>query len=224
MKKWYSIILILCILFISGCDKDNIENGFSNKLEDDIYDEVIKKDVYIDDNPIKVGLYYNKKLVTNHINKYRDVVDIAIFDVYFTNDQEVSSSNTKYNFNKFYQNYENIDDYKIGFYVSFNTLDGKHEKMVLDPTAEAALAPYIYIYLYDDVHQKDGSWYSHATMDEYGENTVFSSIKLYMHQDSEKVISPIKLMVFTYNGPEDFDENGNYRGSSYYEVTISDKE
>ena len=103
------------------------------------------------------------------------------------------------------------------------TKEKEYRKVVLDPDVEFALTPYIYIYLYDDVHQPDGSWYSHITKDDYKEDTVFSSIKLYMAEKSEEITSPITVKVFTYDSEEDFDEEGNYRGISSHTLTINNK-
>ena len=43
---------------------------------------------------------------------------------------------------------------------------------------EAAELEYIEVYLYDDIHQDDGAWYSHLTEATTNDETVISSIKL----------------------------------------------
>ena len=55
---------------------------------------------------------------------------------------------------------------------------------------------------------------------DYNENTIFSSIKLFMANNINDITSPITLKVFTYNDEEDFDETGHYRGISSYSITI----
>ena len=81
--------------------------------------------------------------------------------------------------------------------------------------------PYLYVYLYDDINQQDGAWYSHVEESQVNENTIFSSIKLY--QVTDNFSSPIKLTVFTYKSDDDFDTNGNYRGNSSYTINLIQK-
>ena len=217
MKKY--LLLLVIILFLSGCSSNN-ENVMNNEITNDSKDDYKSVEVYEDDNPIEIGLYNKGKLVNEYNTKFVNGVDIGSFDVYFTNEEDVGSSNTKYNFNRFYKDYENIDNYKIGFFVSFDANNKHYEKVVLDPDVEFALAPYVYIYLYDDIHVPDGSWYSHITKDEYNDDTVFSSIKLYMAERSDEMESDITLSVFTYDDILDFDSNGYYRGKSIHTIII----
>lgn len=221
MKR--NILLLFCLLLLVGCSKkEKMVNDINEEPENNaIVEEPV--DTYIDDNPIKVGLYMNGKLINEYNKVFINNQDIASFDVYFTDELDVGSSNTKNNFNKYYGNYDNIDKYKIGYYVSFEANNKKYEKMVLDPDVEFALTPYIYLYLYDDIHQADGAWYSHVTKDEFNENTILSSIKLYMAEKGNEITSPITVEVFTYDGEEDFDDLGYYRGVSKHKVIINNK-
>ncbi len=218
MKK---IIFVLTVpLLLTGCFDKVEEKEISDNKEEEVVEEI---DSYIDDNPITVGLYINGKLINEYNTTFRNDMDIASFDVYFTNDEDVGSSNTKNNFKKYYNNYENIDNYKIGFYVTFNANGKKYEKVVLDSDCEFALTPYIYLYLYDDIHQPDNTWYSHVTKEEEKSDTIFSSIKLYLAERYDEIESAITLTVFTYDGEEDFDEQGYYRGKSSHTVIINNK-
>ena len=219
MKK--GLLIILCIFLLVGCTNQKEENKVDIIENTTVIDEPVE--TYKDDNPIKVGLYIDGKLL-NELNKeFIDSQDLAVFDVYFTDEENVGTGSTKYLFNKYYNNYENIDNYKIGFEVSFDADNKHYEKVVLDPDVEFALSPYVYIYLYDDIHQADGSWYSHVTKDDYKDNTIFSSIKLYISGWSYQISTPITLKVFTYDGEEDFDEEGHYRGDSSHTVVINNK-
>ena len=216
MKK----IVLLCfiLLFITGCTEKKVNNlPESNELEEEIK---VVEDAYKDDNPIKVGLYMDGKLLENYTAKIVDGQDIAVFEVYYTNESDVGSGSTKYTFNKYYNNYDDIDKYKIGFYLGFETTEGKMEATILDPSKMHELY-YIYNYLYDDIHQADGAWYSHVEMEDVKDNTLYTSIKLYAGGYTYKITSPITLTVFTYDDMDDFDENGNYRGQSSYTITIN---
>lgn len=215
MKR--TILLLFLLFFLVGCGKEKINTITNDNQEID--DAIEVKDTYQDDNPIKVGLYMNGKLQKEYTTSIIDGQDIAVFEVYYTNDSDVGNGSTKYNFNKYYSNYENIDNYKIGFYLGFETTEGKMGATILDPSKMHELY-YIYNYLYDDIHQADGAWYSHVEMGDVKENTLYTSIKLYAGGYTYKITSPITLTVFTYDDMDDFDENGNYRGKSSYTVTI----
>ena len=218
MKKYF--LIILCLFLTIGCSKgETIEDKEEDaKEEQTVITEPEEK--YEDDNPIKVGLYLKGKLVHEYNRVFTPIQDLESFDVYFTNEEDVGGTNTKNNFNRYYNNYENIGDYKVGFEISFDVGEEHHNNVILDPDVEVLMAPYLFLYLYDDVHQPDGSWYSHVTKDDYNENTIFSSIKLFMANNINDITSPITLKVFTYNDEEDFDETGHYRGISSYSITI----
>ena len=85
------------------------------------------------------------------------------------------------------------------------------------------VTPYIYNYLYDDIHQPDGAWYSHVEENQVTNETIYSSIKLYAAEKTNEISSPITLTVFTYDTADDFDESGMYRGNSKYTITIKKK-
>lgn len=206
------------IFLVTGCGKRAENTIIEVDDQKDESQEVVE--TYVDDNPVKVGLYMNGKKVSEYTTRFVDNKDIASFDVYFTDLDDVGSSNTKANFKKYYSNYNNPEKYKIGFFVSFDTKDKHNEKVILDPDVEFALAPCIYLYLYDDVHQPDGAWYSHITKNDYSEETIFSSIKLYLAEKSNEITSDITVSVFTYDDMDDFDENGYYRGNSIHTAII----
>ena len=145
--------------------------------------------------------------------------DIAVFDVYYTNEESVGNNSTKYNFNRFYNNYEYPEKYKIGFYISFKVGDELKEATITTPDKTFVFNPYIFIYLYDDIHQPDGAWYSHV--ESMTDNTLFSSIKLTAIHNLNEITSPVTLTVFTYDTEDDFDEDGKYRGNSKYTININ---
>ena len=217
MKK--ILLILIIILLLTGCHEE--KEATEPKETETI--EIIEEETYEDNNPIIVGLYNNGSLVHDYYSYYKDDYDVANFDVYFTNEEKTGSTNTKNNFNKYYKNYENISNYKIGFNITLKDNEKEFDETILSPDKTYALSPYIFVYLYDDINQVDGAWYSHVTKDTMKDNTIFSSIKLYMSRDSSKVVSPITLTVFTYDDMDDFDETGHYRGDSYYKVNIINK-
>lgn len=209
------IIVLFLILFLTGCGKD-----LDNPVINDLGKMDIEVNTYKDDNPIKVGLYEDTRLVKNYDFVARDNSEIGVFNIYYTDKDVLDSKNIKNNFRKYYNEYDDISKYKIGFEISFMVDDVRKVATILEPTTEYFLVPYIYVYLYDDVNQENGAWYSHLTMDDMNDETVFSSIKLYYTAEGAKITSPIELMVFTYDD-DDFDSNGNYIGNSKYTMWIN---
>jgi len=216
MKK---IILLISIFFIlTGC-----QNKEDNTFKEINIDETIQTDTYIDDNPIKVALYENNYKVKSYSTTLSNFKEIAVFNIYYTNIDKLDSSNIKYNYQKYYNKYDNIDNYKTGFYITFEAEGKKIEQLVLDPTSKHAMTPYLYIYLYDDINQAPGTFYSHLEPNDMKDNTIISSIKLFLAQEGSKISSPITLTVFTYDKDEDFTEDNKYRGISSYTIEIETK-
>lgn len=215
MKK---ILIMISLLLMVGCTNTNKE---IKDEENKILEEPIKieEPKYVDNNPIKVGIYMNNKLVTNYQTKLIKETDIGVFDIFYTNLETVDNNSTKINYKKYYNEYENIENYKTGFYITFEADGEKHEETILDSTKTHAMTPYLFVYLYDDVNQPDYSFYSHVEPENENENTIFSSIKLY-NTGHGGFSSNITLTVFTYKDENDFDENNHYRGNSSYTITI----
>lgn len=216
MKKNLSFIMVL-LTIITGCKNNEKINDVENQDKPVQIEE--QKDEYVDNNPIVVGLYDNDYNLVKEYNTTKQNFKDLIFSVYYTNQEVLDSNNQKYNWNKFYNEYTNIDNYKIGFSFSFSSGEEKIEKTILEPETYA-FNPYFYIYLYDDIIQPDGSFYSHLEKTDVNENTIFSSIKIYL-VEADKITSPIELTVFTYDGEEDFDEFNKYKGKSRYTIKIN---
>lgn len=221
------LFLVLSILLISGC---STAGEYDSTLEnDDINQEVIENEEdlvlgYQDDNPIKLGLflydnnYRNKeRLEDTYYTDFTSGVDIGSFEVFLTDDKVIDGTNFKNTWNKYYSNYENIDDYKVGFNIKFILSDGtSYSANFLEPDIYK-FSQYFYVYLYDDVHQADGTFYSH--LESMEEDTLLTSIKIYAAPGIDRVENII-LSAFTYDSEEDFDSEGNYRGNSIYVIRI----
>lgn len=218
MKKIF--ITLIIILLITGCNKkeNNLDTNINNENKEE--KQEIDTPVYKDDNPIKLGLYVDENLISNYTTDKINGKDIGVFNVYYTKKDKLENNNVKYNWNKYYNEYENIDKYKIGYIISFTVDNKTYKEQILDPNSTFIFSPYIYIYLYDDINQPDGSWYSHILPEEVTDNTIYSSIKLFKADNISNITSPITLSVFTYD-EDDFDSNNNYIGSSIYTITIN---
>lgn len=212
MKK---ILIIISLLLLTACS-----NQSSSPKNIDLDKQLdISINTYQDNNPITIGLYEDEHLIKDYHVKLTNMKDITVFNIYYTNQDPLENNYIKYNFNKYYKNYENIDKYKIGFIISFEAEGKLYKEQILTPDCEYIFAPYLYIYLYDDINQPNGSWYSHLLPEEVNDKTIFSSIKLFMANKATDISSPITLTVFTYD-EDDFDNSNNYIGKSKYTTTI----
>ena len=224
MKK---ILIITCLLLtLTSCSyktqpinkKDNKKNITSNVKEE-------IKNTYIDNNPITLGIYMytNSSTPRYKTNEYKNNwelnVDICSLEIFYTNEDQIPGTNFKNLWNNYYQNYTDINSYKIGYLIEFNTAnEGKIKKYIKSPQDTDSIYKYIQIYLYDDIHQ-DGGWYSHITENEYNNDSILTSIKLTGSTYIDEITSDISLTAFTYDD-DDFDENGEYRGISKQTVII----
>lgn len=219
--KSKKILIGIVIIFLVGCSIRE-EDNFKEEM---VKDNVIKNYVepYVDDNPIILGGYLsngnNKTLVSSYDSNLSLYQDIVSFEIYYTKEESLSGSQ-KNLWNTYYQTYENIDNYKIGYYLSFQVGEEIISKLILKPSDGDGIFDYIQVYLYDDINQ-DGGFYDHVTDEEVTVETIFSSIKLTASTKIDEIVGPIKLVIFTYDSEDDFDENGMYRGNSSYEININ---
>lgn len=222
MKK----ILLLLVIFLAGCTPKEEINKEENKLENnEIKQEEITKEEYTDDNPIKLGLYLytggynNKEKLSTYETTFVSGSDIGSFEVFFTDEEVINGNSFKSLFNSYYDKYEGIDNYKIGYNIEFTLSDGTVNKFNLLEPNTYLYGEYFYTYLYDDIHVNDGEFYSH--LESINDDTLITSIKIYAVDKIDEV-DKIKLTVFTYDN-DDFDEEGNYKGVSKYSIDIINK-
>lgn len=225
MKK--KLLFLIIILLLVGCSKEKTQD---NVIEDkttntDNQEQTQLEETYIDNNPIKLGIYMyynsntNRKQLTEYTTSWNLNVDLCSLEIYFTDESEIPGTNQKILWNNYYNNYENIDSYRIGYYLEFETTDkGKIQQYILSPKDTNDIYGYMQIYLYDDIHQ-DGGWYSHITEEEYTDNNILTSIKLTGSTYTDNITSDITLTAFTYD-EDDFDENNEYRGISKQTIII----
>lgn len=224
MKK---ILIITCMLLILTSCTNEIQPRKNESKQDNITSNIKEeiKDTYVDNNPITLGIYMytNSSTPRYKTNEYKNNwklnVDICSLEIFYTNEDQIPGTNFKNLWNNYYQNYTDIDSYKIGYLIEFNTAnEGKIKKYIKSPQNTDSIYKYIQVYLYDDIHQ-DGGWYSHITENEYNNDSILTSIKLTGSTYIDEITSNISLTAFTYDD-DDFDENGEYRGISKQTVII----
>lgn len=224
MKKYLLVVLLL----LTACHKtNNIETNIVEKQESNIIEEEKEEVRYTDDNEVKLSLflydgnYKNKNRIED--TYYTDFIsgyDIGSFEVFLTDDNTVNGTTFKNTWNNYYTKYENIENHKIGFNIKFVLKDGTNYNANYFEPDTYKFGKYFYTYLYDDVNQKEGAYYSH--LEEVNSNTLLTSIKIYAVDAIDEVDSFI-LSAFTYDTEDDFDEDGNYRGNSMHVIRIKRK-
>lgn len=224
MKK--IILIMLSLILLVGCNKkEERQNEVIDDKKDNVESE--EKEKYIDNNPIELSfyMYYGKNTNRKRLETYQTPFitgqDLCSLEIYYTKDETLGINSQKNLWNQYYQNYPNINNYKIGYKISFTNAHNENiSKYILSPKDTEEVFNYIQLYLYDDIHVQEGIWYSHVTEEEYNANTLLTSIKLTGGDKASEVISDITLEVFTYDD-DDFDEEGNYRGKSKASIIIS---
>ena len=216
------ILIIVGLLLICGCTKEK-ETLVDNK-ETTVKKET--KEAYIDNNPIKLGIfssdnnYHDKEVILD--TYYADFIngsDIASFEVFLTEDKVIDGNKFRDTWKKYYDKYEDISKYRIGYSIGYTLKDGSSKKSTFLEPDIFRYSEYFYIYFYDDVNAPDG-FYSH--LEESTSNTIMSSVKFYAVGGIEEVDS-ISIEAFTYLDSNDFDKDNNYRGNSKYTINIKRK-
>lgn len=233
MKKKFLLIIVLIIgiiitygsYVVLNNKDDDIKSNESYEINEN---EIIKekpKQIWEDNNPITIGIYKydnkkNKRILTSeYTNIWKYHTDIVSFNVMYTNDEEISSGKLADVYETFLDSYTDIEDYRIGYIIKFETNDGMIEKQILRPSDTEDFYEYIEVYLYDAIYHRNDKWYSHTTEKEYNEDTLLEGIKLTSGVKINKVISDITLTAFTFDD-DDFDEIGIYKGISKYTVIV----
>lgn len=223
-KKFLIIVLIVVMAIVGVIIWKNSKKVENTQPSSPVAEEP-KEPEYVDENPVVMGVYLekdnNRTLVKEFESKWPKKKDIVSFKVFFTNEETVKSGYVQTVFYDYYNEYENPSQYHIGYHLKFTTDEGKTlEKTILSPKDSEALYDYIETYMYNSAQKKIGQWYSHVTEEEYNDSTILSSIKLTAGSLIDKITSDIELTAFTYDGMDDFDENGNYRGKSSQKVIV----
>lgn len=226
MKKITYLFLILSIMLVNcSCEKKEAPKNESI-LPVTSEEDIKPSDIYVDDNPITLGLYTRDKSGYHYIDSeiylpWNQYIDIAVFKVLATHDSTINSWYMQDAFAT-YWDYENNKNYKIGFNLSYTTDDGESSWNIITPNDRMySVFHFVQLYVYDDVNPAKGTWYDHLDDFEITDGVLFTSIKLCAGTNIESIHSPMKLTVFSYDGNEDFDpETGKYRGNSYHTINI----
>ena len=250
-RKSISTILgaaMIMALLISGCSKsksaDSTQESTKNPIETTIEasnsiqgtssnnDPATQSSLASNDNSTnkmnKIGLYIHGQdlgthnLITEYVSNWEKGKDIECFEAFTTTEKSVSGNGFKNTWEPYWNRFADADSCKIGYCLTF-TLNSSEvfTKTIKAPTDTAQYFDYIELYIYDDVHQTQGVWYTHLSESDIKDNTFMTSIKLTAGSKISEV-KDIKLSAFTYSSSKDFDPvTGMYIGKNSYEITVT---
>ena len=247
ITKRISTVLVstmIMALLIFGCSKstnttstqegtkDSTEVSDSNQGTSSTNESAAQSSIASTDNATnkmnKIGLYIHGQdlsihnLITEYVSNWEKGKDIECFEAFTTNEKTVSGNGFKNTWEPYWYKYSDADSCKIGYCLTF-TLNSSEvmTKTIKAPTDTAKYFDYIELYIYDDVHQTQGVWYTHLSPSDIKDNTFMTSIKLTAGSKISEV-KDIKLTAFTYSSDKDFDPvTGTYIGKNSYEITVT---
>lgn len=146
--------------------------------------------------------------------------DIDCFEIFASQKAMLTGSSFASIWNQAWAEYPHTEGTKIGFHITFSLANGQEvSKQLRKPSDAASFFDYLEIYMYDDIHQAPGVWYTHLEDKDMQENTIISSIKLTSGSKISQV-GDITLTAFLYQGDQCFDAQGQYFGTVLESITI----
>lgn len=164
-----------------------------------------------------------REKMTEFVSPWVRGTDISSFEVFATDTDSFSFQTAYFDdaFLSYWNTYDGNENCRIGYTVDFDLKNGeKIHKTLLKAGDELSYREYLENYLYDDVHQTKGAWYSHLLPEEMKDTTLMTSIKFTPGERIEEVGDTITCTAFVYNSDEDFDEDGDYIGDVSSTVVI----
>lgn len=201
---------------------ENINEEVEEKKE-------IEENIYVDENPVKLGIYIEsgntKKLITEYSCYWEPELVMNVFYAVPTQEETISNYSFDTLWKKYINSYPNPEKYRIGYNISFTLKSGeKVDKTILNPDDAYYMFPKVMCFLYDDVNLVPGKPYYHITQDVMYDYTICSSVKLVGDVETSNITSDIKLTAFCFDSDDDFDpETGKYRGNNFYSILIKRK-
>lgn len=234
-----SIILILLFLifgyfYLHKKNNEDIISNESNNEQENLElnieeDEKETLPLYVDENPVKIGIYIEKEnkkvLITEHTCTWSPEIVMGLFYAVPTQEKEIPNYNFDSLWKEYISNYPNSDKYRIGYNIKFTLNTGEVvDRTILNPDDAYYMFPKVMCFLYDDVNLVPGKRYYHITSDVMYDYTICSSVKLVGDVETKNISSDIELTAFCFDSEDDFDpETNKYRGNSYYTITIKKK-
>ena len=222
--RFKAFFLLVLIFFLYGCSQNEKKNLLSKEIVSQ-EEPTIEVSSYQDENDTPISFY---TLHGNTLNKCENITgefqamdDIGLFQVYPSREDTIFlSNNFASSFYHTWNSYLENHSLKIGFSLSFSIDRGEDiSYLILSPTNTMEYWEYFLTYLYDDYANLGKSFYSHMEENEYNDLSLFTAFKLQCGPSCQKITTPVKLEVFTYDG-EDDSSDGKYRGNSLETLLI----
>ena len=243
MRKFLLFSMLVCMVSLTACvSKDNGKLDSVSKVEKESETELEIESESITEGETEqeteeetkpqptvavpiIGIYCNtvpgdRPLVTVWDEPWVEKTDIAEFGIFPTNEPTLPGTTLRNIWSPLWEAYEGWEACKIGYKLEITLKSGwEYSKIIKDPDDVNRFMEYIEVYMYDDIHQIPGNWYSHLLMEEIDEKTVITSFKLTAGSNYEEV-EHIRLTAFVYDSADDFDENGEYIGPVSYTIDV----
>ena len=178
-------------------------------------------------SPDTVGIYIPAGDGTNARTRITEFVsirtpkkDIDCFEIFSSQQPRLTGTSFSSMWKQVWAEHEGTEGAKIGFHIAFSLSNGQYiSEQLLKPSDSLSFFDYLEIYMYDDIHQTPGVWYTHLEDKDITENTIISSIKLTSGSKISEV-GDITLTAFLYQGDQCFDAEGQYLGSVLERISI----
>ena len=195
-KRMIPVLLAAALLFSAGCtQKDPAENMAPPSIPQNGSDSSAAPTAAPAPTaspfpspepgvPNVIGLYYNdagtRKLVAgSHTTAWTAGQDIKCYEAIASREPSIENSNFAALWNSYWEPFSNAKNTRIGYQIIiFLKAGGELSYDVRTPEDTQQNREYVETYLYDDVHQTPGEWYSHLEPDDVNAETIATSIKL----------------------------------------------
>lgn len=236
-----ALILSVCIL-ICGCQAKDLKEGdtpaqssqstgqnvSSQTSSQENSSSQVQEPVLPEISPECVGIYIpagDGTAARARITEFSSVrtakKDIDCFEILASAEDKLAGGSFRTIWQQAWDGHTDTQGAKIGFWIEFSLPKGVYvRRQILKPSDAKAFYDYLEVYLYDDVHQTPGVWYTHLEDEDMKPETVITSIKLTSGSKIAEV-GDITLTAFIYQGEDCFDERGEYIGDVYDSVVIS---
>ena len=161
------------------------------------------------DLPDRIGLYIDdggtRRLVeASHSAPWIAGQDIECYEAIASQEASLTGTGFAEIWNTCWSQFPNTKNIKLGYTVELLFKTGETRSFdVRSPEDAEENRDYVEIYLYDDVHQVPGEWYSHLEASDITEETIATSIKFTAGSKIEE-IEKIHLSAYLY--PADLPE------------------
>jgi hypothetical protein len=235
MKRIFAVICILLVFVsLSACRSDwqaDVTSAPQTESPSPAAPTATPEPTVVPDDgsgPNVIGLYVKdrengvRRLVRgSFISSWQEQQDIECFEAFASQSDTVSLGRYQTVWEPYWEVFSDSSSYKVGYELKLIYKSGEEDsRMILGPEDTHQFWNCVEVYIYDDVNQPEGQWYSHLTEGDMQENTLCSSIKLTPGADIDQV-EAMKLTVFTYRSQADFNsDNGSYLGFNSYSIDI----